>query len=182
MAFPVYLRTAAMLLLANLFLAGNARATAIAAHVATSISPGLWSYTIFNDEPLGSPNYLAAFTISVNAPVLVSASPTGWTSFTDNLTFVSWYNTDASLPYPNDVAPGASLSGFGLSSSVPDSALLPATLVAWDHVLDVPGPFSQDLTADAPSTPEPATVSLVAGLVLTFGVRKVAGLYLTRKR
>jgi hypothetical protein len=117
-----------------------------------------------NDEPTGSANYIAAFSLTVNAPITVTGTPSGWTDNTDNLTFVFWFNTDPALPYPHDVAPGSSLGGFTIASIGSVSTLLTAGIVSWDHSLDAPGPLSPPLSVAAPATPavpEPSSFALI---------------------
>jgi PEP-CTERM motif len=143
-------------------------------NVSVTAGPPVWSYTVVNDEPLGSPDYVYAFTLAVSAPVTVIGTPAGWDDQTDGASFVSWFNTDAALPYPHDIAPGNSLSGFQISSSALYSQSLSFTVSDWDHSLDQPGPTFSDITL-APSTvpptpvPEPTTLLLfgtaAAGLI-----------------
>ncbi len=101
-----------------------------------------FAYTIFSDEPLSSTYYLSMFSLDVGAPVTVTGSPGGWDYVTDGATYVSWFSTDAELPYPHDVPPGASLSGFRLTSASAAADLLPATLLSWDHEADESGPIA----------------------------------------
>jgi hypothetical protein len=144
-----------------------------------SVSPGptTWSYLISNDEPGNSSNFISSFTLSVNAPVTVIGTPTGWDFSTDGSTFVSWFNLDASLPYPHDVAPGKSLGGFSLTSTGLFSDLLGYGLTGWDHSLDQPGPdavgvvLSPSVSPPVSSVPEPSFASIVtilAALVILF--------------
>src|SRR4051794_26696436 len=62
----------------------------LASHVETTTASGLWNYTLFNDEPLTSPNFVTGFQINVSAPVTVTGTPTGWDFDTDGSTFVLW--------------------------------------------------------------------------------------------
>jgi len=119
-------------------------------------------YTVDNLEPTGSPNYITAFGITVNAPIDILSSPTGWAFSTDNSGYVYWYNTDASLPYPNDIAPGASLSGFNIESSVTTAGSLDYSVYAWDHTVDGPGPasFGDILAPSAPAAAPEASTGL----------------------
>jgi hypothetical protein len=141
-----------------------------------------WSYTVFDTEPAGSVNFIYSFDVAVDAPVQVISSPLNWAFDSDNATYVYWYDTD-SAPYPDDIAPGASLGGFVLSSPGSGSDLLGDTLAAWDHSLDQPG-ASVDSTVSAPVpslppslSPEPSTGLMVAGCLLLLGSWKR-----TRKR
>lgn len=110
------------------------------ADVMAAAGPPVWSYTLLNNEAANSPNFISSFSLAVNAPITVTSTPIGWDFNTDGDTFVFWFNTDAALPYPHDVAPGAFLSGFSLSSTTTTSALLSFGLSGWDHTLDQPGP------------------------------------------
>src|ERR1035441_10862708 len=110
------------------------------AHGAVSTGPTVWTYTVFNDQAPGDPNYISSFVLEVAAPVFAITAPDGWISITDNISYVQWFNTDPTLPYPHDIAPGASLGGFSLSSTMAFSEMLSYGLSGWDHTLDEPGP------------------------------------------
>jgi hypothetical protein len=143
-------------------------------------TPGTWSYTITNLEPGGSPNYINAFTLAVGAPIQVTGTPDGWDFdvVTQNgQTYVGWFSADPQLPYPHDIAPGASLSGFQIQSTVTTSALLPYRIDAWDHDADDFGPF-QIANVLAPSA-VPAPPALWTMLL---GTLPGAGLALRRRR
>jgi hypothetical protein len=122
-----------------------------------------WAYSVLNDENASSPNFVTSFALTVDAPFAVVGTPDGWAFQTDNSTFVYWFNTDPALPYPHDIAPGASLSGFILSAPGAVSASEAFSLAAWNHTLDQPGPTVDGMVL-APSalpiqsSPEPATV------------------------
>lgn len=139
------------------------------ANVAATAGPPLWSYTVFNNEQANSPNFISSFSLTVNAPITVTSTPTGWDASTDNATFVFWFNTDLALPYSHDIAPGASLAGFSLSSTTTSSQLLSYGLSGWDHSADQPGPTTAGsvLAPSAAAVPEPATVPLVGLSVLS---------------
>jgi hypothetical protein len=128
--------------------------------VDATATPGTWTYTLTNNEPAGSPNYLSMFSLSVDAPVTVTSSPTGWAYQSDGKTYVDWFNNDAAPPYPNDVAPGTSLAGFTIESAAGTSAQQLDTVSSWDHVADAPGPSGDGLVL-APSVsttvPEPSS-------------------------
>lgn len=141
------------------------------ANVAVTPGPPIWSYTLFNDEPSSSPEFITSFSLTVNAPITVTGTPAGWDVSTDGDTFVSWFNTDPALPYPHDIAPGASLSGFSISSTTASSQLLSYGLSAWDHTLDQLGPSAVS-TISAPSVaatvPETASGGLVTFCIFGF--------------
>lgn len=136
------------------------------ATVTVSPGPSTWSYTLFNNDPLSSPDFISSFSLSVNAPITVTGTPTGWDFSTDHATFIFWFNADPEFPYPNDVAPGSSLAGFALISSATSSQLLTYGLAGWDHSLDEPGPTVAG-TVLAPSlisaVPEPKSLFLLIG-------------------
>jgi hypothetical protein len=146
------------------------------ADVAVSQSGAVFNYTVFNDEPTTSSDYISTFNLTVNAPITISGTPAGWDYVTDNATYVDWFNTDPVLPYPHDIAPGASLGGFVIQSTVTTSALEPYAVTFWDHSLDAGGPYFQD-QVQAPfnfsipaSVPEPTSmIPLGTGLVALAG-------------
>jgi hypothetical protein len=147
-------------------------------------------YTLFNDEPTDSTNFLSLFEITVDAPISVIATPEGWGFDTDEETFVTFFNMDAELPYPHDVAPGASLSGFIIRSLATETTEGPYSVLAWDHASDAPGPtdgglttvpFSPAVVADAP---EPGSLALfgIGAIGLTLTLRRKTGNTPRRRR
>lgn len=170
-------RIFSLVMLCLLFGAQRAQAQ-LAAHVAVNQTGSVFSYTLFNDEPVGSQNFLSLFHLDVNAPITVTNTPAGWDFVTDNSTYVDWFNTDTQLPYPHDVAPGSSLSGFTIEATVDTSELLFYTVTSWDHVNDIPGPGTENLvnvpsdtSVTVPVIPEPSTCALMAiGLLPLIGV------------
>jgi hypothetical protein len=182
-----------ILTMSIIFLALCLQSTGISAqvlgHVETTVHPSDWTYSIFNDEPSGSSNYIGYFTIAVAAPVVIVNTPAGWGVQTDNMSYVSWFNTDIGLPYPNDITPGASLGGFEIQSIATQSTMQNFTMSYWDHGADAPGP---DLSGTASSpfvasvnTPEPSLFTVLAGaaatgLMLVFKRRKSRSDFLTR--
>ena len=134
-----------------------------------------WAYTLTNNEPVGSPDFIYSFQVLLDAPTQVTGSAPGWAFQTDNQSFVTWTNTDAVLPYPHDVAPGASLGGFLLSSPGSGSDPSSGQAFAWDHVLDMQGPSSIEERVVAPGpefsvVPEP---SMLVPLVLALSLLMV---------
>jgi hypothetical protein len=157
-----------------LFSSPIALASTLATHIAANTSGTIWTYTLFNDEPNNSPNYIAVLALALQTNIFNITAPAGWDHTSDNSTFIQWFNTDNQLPYTNDIAPGASLGGFGFESTTTTSALVRADVGSWDHVNDLPGPPSTDVMAPVPSTegPEPWTFSFVlAGLIVFVCVR-----------
>jgi hypothetical protein len=137
-----------------------------------------FTYTVFNSELPSSTNYVNIWTLNVNSPVSVLATPAGWDYYTDNATFVEWYNTDLALPYPNDIPPGGFLGGFEIGSTTTSTSVLPFSIGAWDHSTDSIGPSYQGsiLAPSVISVPEPSTLSLVGS-----GVALLSGLALRRR-
>ena len=121
--------------------------TLLRARIQATVQPAVWNYTLFNDEPAGSPHYLAALSITVAAPVSVTGTPSGWLADTDNMTYVGWFAVDAQLPYPNHVAPGASLGGFQLQSPTALSESTSCVINAWRHDTDAAGLVTTDFVA-----------------------------------
>jgi hypothetical protein len=154
------------------------KAEPLLANIDANISaPGVWAYTVFNDELSGSSNYIDSFSLLINAPVTVTGTPDGWSVDTDNLTFVFWLNADPVLPYPHDIAPDSFLTGFSISSLSAVSAFDSATMASWDHTLDVPGPVSNALTVDSPAlpatVPEPRFIfSVSSGILVLSRVKR----------
>jgi hypothetical protein len=156
---------------------GGARADVIT-HASVSVSGDSWTYTLFNDEPAGSNNWLSTFTLYLNSPIAVTATPSGWDFSSDGVSFVSWFNIDLDPPFPHDIAPGASLAGFAISA--PNSISQPGTydLISWDHTLDLPGPAGSGtvlvpVSVEVGSVPEPSSASLL--------VSAIAGLFAIRR-
>ena len=165
------------MLLSLLSLIGQAHAQ-LSSHVDVTVGASVWTYTLLNDEPAPSNNFITNYFLAVDAPVTVLSSPTGWDYQTDNSSYVFWFNTDPALPYPHDIAPGSSLNGFSIGSKAVTSASLEYNISSWDHTLDVPGSVASG-TVLAPSTPaavpEPSTLttfSIGALSLLLFAVRR----------
>jgi hypothetical protein len=145
------------------------------AHVDVSQAGSTFAYTLFNDEPAASSNFLTAFHLTLDAPVTVTGTPTGWDYFTDHATYIDWFNIDSELPYPNDVAPGASIGGFAIESTADTSILQSYIITSFDHVVNTGGPYVEDMVlapSDVPSAvPEPASIiSLGIGLIGLIGL------------
>lgn len=141
----------------------TAQAQTLQSHVDVSAAAPVWSYSLTNDEPAGSNNFLRLFTLDLEAPVTVTGSPQGWAFDTDGLTYVFWFNTDLALPYPNDIAPGATLSGFTLESTALVSSQKNYSLLSWDHSADTSGPlaFGTTLVPGFATVPEPGSLALM---------------------
>lgn len=112
---------------------------ALNARVESSAASGFWNYRLVNEEASASGQHVASFSLAIAAPVDITGSPPGWAADTDNFSYVLWYATDLSLPYPSQVAPGASLDGFQLMSARTRSEASPYSLVGWDHGIDDAG-------------------------------------------
>jgi hypothetical protein len=119
----------------------------------------LWSYTITNNTT--DPNlWFTDVTLIITAPVADITSPTNWLVDTDYTTYIEWFNGDADPPYPDDIAPGSSLSGFSFTSvGSPGQHLY--GLISWDHNLDEPGPSLAGTVIAPTSVPEPATAAFI---------------------
>lgn len=143
---------------------------ALSAHVGMQQLGGMYSYTLVNDEPDTSGNYLNAFHLTVDAAIIVIGTPSGWDFITDGVSYVEWFSTDAVIPYPHDVGPQSMLGGFVIESSVLSTELLPFSIAAWDHVADDAGPGFQDFVT-APSVPTPGGVFVLSlgGVLLRRG-------------
>jgi PEP-CTERM motif-containing protein len=143
-------------------------------HFEVAQTGSAFRYTIFNDEPTTSSLYISAFHLTADAPFTVTSMPVGWDFFTDNSTYIDWFNTDPELPYPHDVAPGNSLDGFTFLSTVTTTALQPFAANSWNHATDEGGPVFQGQVpapfAFTQAVPEPATlISLGTGLMMLAG-------------
>lgn len=118
---------------------------------AVEVGVNSWFYTLTNNEAPGSSLYIATFSLDIAAPITVTGSPPGWIPQTDSSTYVGWYADDsAGAPYPNQIAPGSSLSGFQISSAATLSQSTAFILTSWDHQLDRPGRLFSDYIS-APS-------------------------------
>jgi hypothetical protein len=163
-------RIAAVLCCLHLVCSQALMGQTLLARVEVATSPSLWSYTVFNEEPANSQNFIKFFSLDLAGPVTVTGTPAGWDFDTDGATFILWFNTDAALPYPNDIAPGASLGGFELQSTATESTQELYSLVGWDHSVDDAGlvQFGSTLVpSGAVAVPEPGTLALIgAGVVV----------------
>jgi hypothetical protein len=119
----------------------------LGAHLQASIGTATWEYTLFNDEPSGSPQYLFGFSLTIVSPVSVTGTPPGWAFETDNLTYVGWFAEDISMPYPNQLAPGRSLGGFQLQSATSQSESTSYVITSWRHDIDDAGLVSPGAVA-----------------------------------
>ena len=109
----------------------------LVAHMQVTVDEVLstWSYTVFNDEPSGSQRFVNAISLDMAAPFTVTA-PAGWAVNTDNFFYVLWYATDQQLPYPHQIAPGASLGGFQIQSPRRNSEGRAFSITSWNHQSD----------------------------------------------
>jgi hypothetical protein len=128
-------------------------AQALLSHATVDITGQTYSYTLFNDEALGSSSFLTSFTLAADSPFTVTNVPNGWTYDTDNATYIYWHNADSALPYLHDVAPGTSLSGFTITSTAtsdPEQNFLEIT--SWNHTTDMFGPtFRSEILTPGPA-------------------------------
>jgi len=129
-----------------------------------------WSYTLINTEPPGSGNWISGFFLPINAPIRNVQSPTTWVADTDFATYINWANPEPA-PYLNDVAPGATLSGFQFESDF-EPLSVEYELSSYDHIISDLGPngFGPTLVPTvsdaADAVPEPGSMILVLSGVL----------------
>lgn len=150
--------------------AQNLQATAT-----TSVtSAGVWNYTFTDSEPMSSGNWLTDFYLPISAPITDVQTANGWTIDTDYTNYIQWSNTEPE-PFPNDIAPGLSVSGFSFTS-VTTGSQVQYTLASWDHGADAAGPNGTGtiLTPYAPApVPEVSTWQSMAALLLLGGLLAV---------
>ncbi len=127
-----------------LIVAFEARTFALQVYVDAVQAESKFIYTVFNNQPLLSPNHISIFHLAIDAPITVAMTPVGWSFETDNSTYVDWFNSDAALPYPHDIAPQASLT-FAIETPVTRAEILTYAVSTWDHVVDDAGPSFEDL-------------------------------------
>jgi hypothetical protein len=97
---------------------------------------GLWSYSLLNREPAGSPRFISSFSLDIDSPFSVASTPPGWSFQTNGLSYIAWFTTDQGLPYPNHIAPGSSQTGFQIQSQQTGSESKGVTINSWNHQLD----------------------------------------------
>src|SRR5512138_3892751 len=90
-------------------------------------------YTVYNDEAATSGRYVPDWHLTLRSPVQAVFTPPGWDYMTDNSTYVSFFSKDSEEPFSNDIAPGASLSGFGVAAITSASESLAFSVGTWQH-------------------------------------------------
>ncbi len=132
------------------------------AHLTFTQSGSTFTYTLFNDEPLASPNFISLFHLEIDAPVSIIETPAGWDYATDDVTYIDWFSTSFESPYEYDLAPGASFT-FVIESAEEATEFLPFSASAWDHVVDTSGPSYTDfvLAPSGQAVPEPSSLILL---------------------
>ncbi|BBJ22128.1 hypothetical protein [Candidatus Nitrotoga sp. AM1P] len=115
------------------------------ARVQALVQTSTWNYTIYNDEPESSQQFLAGFSLTIAAPVIVTGTPPGWIVETDNATYVGWIAADENFPYPNHVRPGDTLGGFQIQSPTGYSESTPYVLTSWRQDTDESGLVAPDV-------------------------------------
>ena len=116
-------------------------------------------------------------------PLRVVTAPLGWDFVTDYANYVDSFSGDTSLPFPDDIAPGASLSGFSIFAPGDGSTTATYSLTTWDSSLGVSGAMSQGVGLGPGPTPKPSempesgTLSLASCFLLA-----AAGLRIAKKR
>jgi len=139
-----------------LLLAGFATADTLSIGITASQPDRFtWAYTLADNGPLDSPEFIFGFLVPVGAAVEVVGTPPGWYAQTDGYSYVDWFSGD----YSADVAPGVLISGFILSAEA-ISGLSESTAYSWDHVGDEPGPVAYT-AVQAPVTPIPEPAALL---------------------
>ena len=103
--------------------------TLLKVEVSVVVSGNTWNYTLKNSEPSSSTQYVSCISIDLAAPATVSGTPAGWSVDTDNATYVLWVTANPA----NQIAPGASLGGFQLTSSSGSSVATKAVINSWDQ-------------------------------------------------
>jgi len=119
------------------------RVAAVEAHVVLAQDGTNFTYTLFNDDPATSREYLNALHLNPNAPFEVASTPSGWTFVTDNFSYIDWFCTNPLLANPNDVAPGASLGGFSIRSSIATSEASSFAMTSWYRGLTNSGSLAE---------------------------------------
>ena len=117
----------------------------LGARLDVAVSGGSWNYTVRNFELPSSTLYIATFSIDIATPVTVTSTPPGWDVETDNTSYVLWFSTDVSQPYPSHIAPGVSLGGFQLNSVKTSSESTHYVITSWNHTTDSVGPVYHDM-------------------------------------
>lgn len=107
-------------------------------HVSVVLGNATWTYTVHNDEPAGSPLYIAAFHLDIVAPATVTGTPPDWQAESDLMTYAGWIAADA------HIAPQQSLGGFEIQSPTARSESTAYSLISWDHSRDLAGPVGLD--------------------------------------
>ena len=155
----------------------SANAQNLQAIVTTSTTDsGVWNYTLTNSEPISGSSWLTDFFLPINAPITNVQTAKGWEINTDYANYIQWSNTEPE-PFPNDIAPSESVSGFSFTS-VSTGTPVQFVLSSWDHPSDAAGPTLKGtiLAPDASSAvPEPSTIttfSIGALSLLLFAVRR----------
>ncbi len=137
-----------------------------------------WSYTLFNDSPPVSDDWLSTFTLYIDAPVTVTGSPANWDFATDGAAFITWFNTDLEFPFPDDIPPGSFLGGFSLVSQNAISGTGVYTVSSWDHTLNGPGPVvggNVSVPIYDEVVPEPRSGMLLSVSILVVVLRRLWG-------
>ena len=131
----------------------SSKAQTLHSFVDVSTSGNVWSYTLYNLESSSSSSWITSFFLPINGPIRDVTAPADWTSDTDNISFVLWSNPD-DFPYPHDIAPNGSLSGFSFTSDL-SGKLVNVIVSSWDHDTDNPGANASLSVVSPLAVPEP---------------------------
>jgi hypothetical protein len=104
---------------------------ALPAHVVLNQTGTNFSYTLFNDAPASSQEYLNVFHLNPTGPFQVGPTPLGWSFVTDYLSYIDWFCVNPLSANPNDVAPGSSLAGFSITSLTDTTISSTYALTSW---------------------------------------------------
>ena len=107
----------------------------LAADLRAMLNQLFYSFTVSNEEPSGSPNFINTLNLEIVTPFTVVGTPPGWEFETDNSTYILW----SSIDQAHEIAPGDSLAGFKIQTTSAVVGPIPFTLTAFDHTTDQPG-------------------------------------------
>lgn len=143
-------------------------AIAISAHVTLNQNGTNFSYTLFNEAPANSPEFLNVLHLNPTGPFQVSSTPAGWAFVTDYTSYIDWFCINPLSANPNDVAPASSLPGFTLTSITTNTAPSGYALTSWYRGLTGNGGLVEDIIPVPSILSFPSGVTNVAHTPATF--------------